>query len=485
MSLTSALSIAQSALFNTSRQTSVVSRNISEASNPDYARRTSIYSSTNGGARISEIRRATNEALFRQNLSALSGWQAQASLSSGLNTLQLRVNGPDNSTSPAQKLGVLQEALQTYAATPSNATLAENAVEAARGLVRTLNNGTQAIQSYRAEIDAEIKTSVDDLNRLLAEFETVNKEVVKATRAGSDAADALDARDNLLKKISEYVPVSTVSRQENDMMVLTADGATLFETVARPVTFTPNTTYTAAMTGNAIYVDGVPLSAGTAGNTTSQGTLAAKLQMRDTVAPQMQRQLDETARGLIEAFAETDASGTNPLAGLFTWPGGPALPASGTLVEGLAGRITVNAAVDSEQGGNVQLLRDGGMNGAAYVKNTSGAASYSDTLIAYTQKLDEPIAFDPAAGIASPRSLTGYTADSIGWLEALRQDAARGAESKEALSVRTATALSNEIGVNMDEEMALLLELEHSYEASARLMSVVDEMLATLMSIAR
>lgn len=485
MSLTSALSIAQSALFNTSRQTSVVSRNISEASNPDYARRTSIYSSTNGGARISEIRRATNEALFRQSLTALSGWQAQASLSGGLDTLQLRVNGPDNSTSPAQKLGVLQEALQTFAATPSNVTLGENAVEAARGMVRALNNGTQSIQSYRAELDAEIKVSVEDLNRLLSEFETVNKEVVKGTRSGSDVSDAMDARDSLLKKISEYVPVSTVSRQDNDMMVLTADGATLFETIARPVTFTANTTYTAAMTGNAIYVDGVPLAAGTGGNTTAMGSLAAKLQMRDVVAPQMQRQLDETARGLIESFAETDSSGANPLAGLFTWPGGPALPTSGTLVEGLAGRITVNAAVDSEQGGDPKLLRDGGINGAAYVKNTSGAASYSTTLIAYTQKLDEPMAFDPAAGIASPRSLTGYTADSIGWLEALRQDAARGAESKEALSVRTETALSNEIGVNMDEEMALLLELEHSYEASARLMSVVDEMLATLMSIAR
>jgi flagellar hook-associated protein 1 FlgK len=39
MSLTTALNIAQSALFNTTRQTTVVSQNISNSGNADYARR--------------------------------------------------------------------------------------------------------------------------------------------------------------------------------------------------------------------------------------------------------------------------------------------------------------------------------------------------------------------------------------------------------------------------------------------------------------
>jgi flagellar hook-associated protein 1 FlgK len=48
--------------------------------------------------------------------------------------------------------------------------------------------------------------------------------------------------------------------------------------------------------------------------------------------------------------------------------------------------------------------------------------------------------------------------------------------------LRTSEALSNETGVNIDEEMALLLDLEHSYEASARLIRAVDEMLSALLS---
>jgi len=33
--------------------------------------------------------------------------------------------------------------------------------------------------------------------------------------------------------------------------------------------------------------------------------------------------------------------------------------------------------------------------------------------------------------------------------------------------------------------MAMLLQLEHSYEASARIITAVDEMLATLLSVVR
>jgi len=486
MSLTSALSIAQSALFNTSRQTSIVSRNISEASNPDYTRRYAVLSGTAPGARIAEIRRAISDVLFRQNLAAQSDWQGQSTLSKGLDTLKVNVNGVDNASSPATALSNLQTALQTYASTPSNRTLAENAVEAARQVVRSLNDGAAAIQALRSDIDRDIAASVDELNRLLAAFETVNKEIVAGTRAKRDVADALDRRDALLKQISAFVPISTIARADNDLVLTTTGGVILFETVSRPVTFTANPTYVAGMAGNAIYVDGVPLSAGSGGNTTAAGSLAANLQLRDQVAVQMQQQLDEIARGLITAFAESDPSGTLPdAAGLFTWAGGPGLPTAGTLVDGLAGSIRLNPAMDTSAGGDPERLRDGGANGAGYIHNASGAASYSDLLNSYLDKLQQPMAFDPVTGLGASQSLSSFSAETIGWLESVRQEAARGSEAKEALAMHTATTLSNETGVNVDEEMALLLELEHAYEASARLMSVIDEMLATLMEATR
>ncbi|MBZ9762246.1 flagellar hook-associated protein FlgK [Mesorhizobium sp. CA8] len=480
MSLSSALSIAQSALLATSKQTSVVSRNVADASNPDYTRRIAVVTSTAPGARVVEIQRLANDLLFRQNLSALSAWSGQSALYNGMDQLDLSVNGVDNASSPSTAIANLQKALQLYATTPSNQNLGTSVVDAAKQVVNSLNSGTQAIQDFRTQADSQIATAVNDLNSLLSQFQDANKAVISGTRSGTDVSDALDQRDALLKKISEYVPVSTFTRGDNDMVITTKDGATLFETVPRSVTFTPSSGYSAGTPGNTVYIDNVPVSAGAADNTTADGKLAGLLKLRDGVASTMQSQLDEIARGLVTAFAETAPSQPNA-AGLFTWPGAPAIPAAGTLVGGLAGSISVNAAFDPSAGGNPALLRDGGANGAAYVVNTGGA-SYADLLIGYGNKLDQPMAFDSSAGIAASSGVSDYAANAIGWFEGVRQQASTNADSKQALAARTAEALSNDTGVNVDQEMSLLLDLEHTYQASAHMMKTVSDMLDALMS---
>ena len=210
------------------------------------------------------------------------------------------------------------------------------------------------------------------------------------------------------------------------MVLMTKDGTTLFETVPRTVSFQPSTAYAAGMTGNAVYVDGVPIAAGAGGNTDASGKIAGLVQLRDSVSATMQSQLDEIARGLITAFAETDQ------------PAAPASRRAGPLHlagrAGNAGRparwstaspatIRLNAAMDSSAGGNPQLLRDGGANGAAYVANPTGGASYADLLIAYGDRLEQPMAFDAAAGIGATSSLSNYSTSAIGWFEGLRQEA--------------------------------------------------------------
>lgn len=484
MSLSSALSIAQSSLQTTSRQTAVVSRNVADASNPDYARRIVQVVSTDPGARAAQIQRATNDQLFRQNLGALSAWAGQSALYDGLDQLDLAVNGVDNASSASAAIGDLQQALQLYATSPSNQNLGTAVIDAARQVTRSLNDGTDAIQKFRTDTDGQIATAVGELNGLLAQFKDANTAVVSGSRSGTDVSDALDQRDALLKKIAEYVPVSTVTRADNDMVITTADGTTLFETIPRSVSFQPQAGYTAGVQGNAIYIDNVPLAAGTGGNTDAGGKLAGLVQLRDGVTGTMQAQLDEIARGLITAFAETAPAQPNA-AGLFTWPGAPAVPASGTLVNGLAGQIRINSAMDPSAGGDVTLLRDGGANGAAYKANTTGGASYADLLIAYGNKLNEPMAFSPAAGINASVSVSAYSASAIGWFEGVRKQASTAADAKEALSTRTAEALSNNTGVNVDTELSLLLDLEHTYQASARILTSVNQMLDSLMEAVR
>lgn len=483
MSLTSAIRVAQSSLLNTARQTIVTSRNISEASNENYTRRDAILSSADNGARIVAIRRNSNDELFWHSLQAKSDSVAQSFISDSATRLQRLVNGVDNSTAPTTLISAFENALQLYSSDPSNTLLASSAVASAKELAIGINNASTSVQEYRASVDQDISDSVDRLNDLLASFKQANDEVVRGTQTGVDVNDALDTREKLLKEISELVSVSVVQRGNNDMAIYTGQGVTLFETVPRSVTFDPLTSYSPGTTGNQIRIDGVPIAGGQGANTDSSGKLAAMLQMRDGVAVQLQSQLDEIARGLVTAFAEKDPSGTSPnQTGLFSWSGGPAIPPAGTISDGISLSLQINSAFDPDLGGNPEYLRDGGANGAAYVANTTGGTAYSENLIAYVEGMSEPIATDPAAGIAGTYSVSDYAETSLGWVESIRQTASASADSKSALFDRLSGDHSSATGVNIDEEMALLIDLEQSYKASARIISVVDEMLQTLLA---
>ncbi|RVD52795.1 flagellar hook-associated protein FlgK, partial [Mesorhizobium sp. M8A.F.Ca.ET.023.02.2.1] len=219
MSLSTALSIAQSALLATSRQTSVVTRNVADADNPNYSRRIALVTSTTPGARSVDVQRTANDLLFRQNLGALSAYAGQSALYSGMDQLDVSVNGVDNASSPSTAIGNLQQALQLYATSPSNQNLGASVIDAAKQVVRSLNEGSKAIQDFRTQTDGQIDTAVKDLNSLLNQFQDANTAVMSGTRSGTDVSDALDQRDALLKKIANYIPVSTFTRGDNDMVI--------------------------------------------------------------------------------------------------------------------------------------------------------------------------------------------------------------------------------------------------------------------------
>jgi flagellar hook-associated protein 1 FlgK len=310
---------------------------------------------------------------------------------------------------------------------------------------------------------------VVELNRLLKEFKTYNDKVRQGTAAGTDVNDALDQRDKLLTGISAIIGVTTVNRTNNDLALYTSDGTVLFETVPRTVSFQPSTTFTAAVDGNQVLIDGVPVQAGAGGNTSAQGSIPALLQVRDYVAPIFQKQLDEIARGVIEVFSE------GGMEGLFISNGLPAVTDPG-----LAAVIKVNPDVISSEGGNPTKMRDG----INAVYNTDNNASFSELLNGYAAAFEAPMPFDPDASIETTTTILSFSTSSVGWLEEIRSAATTAGGDKAALLGRTQEALLNVTAVSLDEELALLLDLEQSYKASAKLVAAVDEMIAALLQAA-
>lgn len=487
MSLSSALLTAQRGLTTTSKQTALVSRNLAGANDPNFTRRIgSVVSGTNGSTYLS-VSRSADDALLSKYIETNSQYGSSSTLKSGLDRLSGIYSANNASGSPSALLGDLRDSLQLYASQPGNNSVGEAAVSKAVNLANALNKGTSDIQKLRQDADNDIKDSVSNLNALLAKFETINNRVVNGTRSGADVSDFLDQRDGLLKQISGEIGITTMVRGDNDVVIFAESGVTLFEGSPRKVSFTPTAAFAAGTTGNQVYVDGVPLSHDTFQQPYGTGRLSGLLQLRDQTAPAYQNQLDEIARSLVSMFAEKDQK-TPPtlpdVPGLFTYSGAPAMPADGTISPGIAGTIKVSSAYIQSQGGSPTLLRDGGTNPANpdYVQNPSGSAGFSNRLQGLIGAINAPRSYDANAGITGQKSLVDYSAASISSLETKRKSVTETNTYNGVLASRAEDAISNASGVNIDVEMQSMLQLEHSYQASARILSAVDAMLNELLN---
>lgn len=485
MSLTAALQTARSSLQATSTQISTSGRNVSGVNDPGYSRKIAATTTTaDGAARIPIITRAVDTPLYMRMLDATSRAAGGQAMLAGLQQLAETVGDPDLKQSPAAKIGILATAVTGYANAPDDPLRGQGVITAGRQLVETLNDAASVVIAVRRDADAEMVNSVTRINNLLGRFEVFNSAVVAGTAVGADVTDMLDKRDGIVASLSEEIGISTITRTNNDLALYTDGGVTLFEARARTVTISPTHVYEADTVGAAVVIDGVAVTGSGAGMPLREGRLAGLAALRDEIAPTYQLQLDEIARGLIVAFAETDQSGSGgpAMAGLLD-AGAATVPDLGTA--GVAGRIRINPAVDPDTGGSVERIRDGGINGSAYLYNATGSAAFPDRLLALSTASAEPISLDDRTRLATPSTMTDFAAASVGWLESLRQTTTTGAEYQQSILGRASEALSNATGVNLDEEYANQLQLEKSYAASAKLISIIDELFTTLLASVR
>ncbi|MEZ0169661.1 flagellar hook-associated protein FlgK [Microvirga sp. TS319] len=480
MSLSVAYNTARSSLQASQSQMAIVSRNTAGASDPGYSRKIGALVTTGGVARVTVIR-ASDRALLNKMLETTSDAAMQKSLLEGLQKLSRTIGDPELDESPAARIGALKNSLQQYANAPDDNVLARGFVKAASDLATSLNQATAEINAVRKEAQVQITESVSRINEILAKFKMANDEVMSGSALGRDVSDALDTRDYLIAQLSEEIGITVVPRADNDIALYTDSGVPLFDRLPRTVKYDASVGLEPGKPGGAILIDDVPVTGEQSPMPLSSGSLVGLVKVRDEAAVGYQRQLDELARGLISAFAEVDKTGGGKpdLVGIFTYADAPGIPAT---AEGLAGQIRVNDAVDPSQGGKFERIRDGGINGDPAYSYGDGTASFSTRLYQLVDAMEADRGFDPDLGLGSKMTLQDFASSSAGWVEAKRQDASQQVAYRETLLAQASEALSNATDVNMDDETALMLQLEKSYSASAKLISVINQMLQTLLN---
>jgi flagellar hook-associated protein 1 FlgK len=485
VSLSGVLHSARFALDSTAAQTSVVSRNIAGANDASYVRKFAEPSGAAGGTRVM---RAESPAVFAQANTARSQAAGASALQDGLDRMRALLGGLDAPDSTASRINALRGSLREAAIDASDPVLLGRAVDAADRLAGSIRAQALGVADVRADADAALGTAAERMNGVLSAFESLNSKIVLGTRGGQDVTDLMDQRDVLMKELGGFVGLKVTPRADNDVMLTTDSGVMLFETRARPVSFQPATALVPGQPGGRFLIDGIAVAGPGAVLPVSSGAVAGLVQLRDGTAMTFEAQLDETARMLVSAFRESDQTGGGKpdTAGLFVIDGAATIPPDGMRVAGLAQRLAVADIVNPAKGGDVFRLRDGAINGDAdYRVNSSGAANFAARLQSLSAATDTPLPADPAVGLGGQRSVTEFANRSFGWLEEARKAATGEAEFRGIVARRADESLASATGVSLDAEMTRLLELERSYAASAKLISVVDSMLGALMGAIR
>jgi len=487
MSLSATLSTANSSLYVTGDQSGIVSRNIANADRPFYTRKSvEVVTNPGSGVRVSQIVRAEDPIMFRKVLTSNSAASTSSAIVDSLNLLDSTVSDPELDSSPAALLSALTNAMQSYSAQPQSKLAGDAAVRAARNLANGLNSAASTVQTVRNDAETGIESSVKRINTLLSQFQSLNDQIVKGTLTHADVTDYQDQRDQVIADLSTEVGVRTVARDNNDIAIYTDSGVTLFDKSPRKVEFDRTGNLSPGTPGNAVYIDGVPVTGANATMPLQSGRLVGLVQVRDDLSLSYEAQLDEMARVLVTAFAEQDQSGSGgpDVPGLFTYAGATDIPPDGTLISGLAGALRVNPTVDPDQGGDSTRLRDGGISDPSnsdYIYNTDGSGSFTDRIDELMGKLGQSYTYDPAAKLAPSGMLNDLSSSSAAWLEEQRKVANDDYQYQNTLYQRSYDSLSKTTGVNLDEELSTMLELERSYQTSSKLIGVVSSMYDALL----
>ncbi|PLL14603.1 flagellar hook-associated protein FlgK [Tabrizicola sp. TH137] len=466
MALSSALGAATTGLSASARRIETVANNVANATAEGYARReVRLQANTAApGVEVVALTRSVDPFRIADRRSADADGAATGLLADHLLRIEQAFGTAEEGQSLQATLDAFDAALVTAAAEPESQSRLAAVVNAAADVAARFSALSATIQQARGEADARIGTEVDRLNADLQAVSRLDRQIAAALATGRDAASLQDRRQQLVDRIATIIPLREYPRPNGQTALVAVNGALLLDGSPATFGFTPAPFVSASSTAplSGLTMNGRPLATGP-DSLIGGGSLSAAFQLRDTVTPALQADLDRLALSLSERLAAADPTLSPTAPGLFTDAGSRADVAN---LAGLSARLSVNPRVDPTAGGNPTALRDG--LAAATLRETGDG-----TILA---------ALSAALSATTPRSLSGETAELIDRLSTARLAAEAAASTASARQSALTEAASSD-SVNTDQELQDLLQIEQAYAANARVIATVDDMLRLLMEV--
>ncbi|MDT8325868.1 MAG: flagellar hook-associated protein FlgK [Roseovarius sp.] len=482
MTISGALSNALSGLNASSRTADVVSANLANVLTDGYAvRDIELASQRDGrGVAVVGITRHVDSGLLGDRRLADSGRAAAETRAGFAAQIEQALGTPGETGALSTRLAQLDASLVTASTRPEEANRLQTVVRDAASLGESLNRISDRIEVLRSRADSDIARTVDSVNTGLEQVSTLNKQITQALFNGRATAPLEDQRQKVIDGLAEFLPLRQLPRDHGAVALVTTGGALVLDGLPAKLEFEPSAIVAPHMTLENGLLSGIKINGNSVNISGGRGPLAggqlaALFDIRDDLAVTAQSGVDAVARDLVERFQQVglDPSLAPGAAGLFTDAGTAFDPANEV---GLAGRISLNAAVDPDRGGAMFRLRDG------LGATTPGPAGDSALLQAFSAALRENRALPSGPLGSTARSAAGQIATLVSQTaqNRLAEDQTLSFTTSQASELRS-LELAN--GVDSDAELQRLLLVEQAFSANARMIQTIDDMMQTLLRI--
>jgi flagellar hook-associated protein 1 FlgK len=328
MGLSQALSAALAGVNVTQQSLSVIAGNVANADTPGYVdesvNQNEVVVAGQAGASVDTtgINRDLNTLLQSQLWTETSGDSYADTTSQLYQQLQQVYGTPGSSTSFDAIYNNFTTALQSLTSNPSSTSQQSAVIGSAQELAQNLNSMTTTVQQLRTEAEQGIANGVQTANNALQQIAQINLQLQGASPTDGTSATLEDQRDQDITQLSQLMNVKVVQNPNNQISVFTGTGQQL---VGGPQASQLQFSNVGSLTATALWSatpsdDGAgtvtlvsPSGATTdliATNALQSGQLGAYVQMRDSVLPQAQTQLDELANQMSQALSNQTTSGT-------------------------------------------------------------------------------------------------------------------------------------------------------------------------------
>ncbi|RQD69160.1 MAG: flagellar hook-associated protein FlgK [Tindallia sp. MSAO_Bac2] len=498
---------ATSGLFASQRALDTTGHNIANVNTPGYTRQRVEQSNADGwrigggagilgtGVQMDGIEQLRNEFLdfrYRDEANSLAYWDARQE---GLAFIESMFNEPSD-TGIMSNVDQFFDALQELSKEQNADELTHRALvyDRAIGVANSISHQYDQLEKMAMDLNGDIQGTVDTINAYVDQIANLNDQIFRYEVDGSSANDLKDRRNLLIDELSELVKVDVKQVTDPRDTSPNAPKKMVLQIAGQPLVY-HNKAYKLDASekeksqffedmGVDLEVNRLQWADGSYLNPDSlQGELKALMELRDgTTAdkkgiPYYISKLNE--------FAQTFAKEMNELAKTGYGLKGETLPGigddefgAGYLMFTAHGRSSIEMYDDD---GNIRHSQINAKNFGVSLDmqdyNKIPAAASKEALPGDASVIMDMLELRNKDTMFAEGKPEDFLRTLISNLGVDRQQSIRNSENQRVLTEQIDYHRMSYSGVSQDEELANMVKFQHAYNASARMITTMDEML--------